>query len=123
MHHVKVRPELKHRWLMFTPPSQGILGNHRKSVLWLLWLICPGCAVKDYGNLTFEEVTEDEPVCGSNRVRAVGSANHRLSEAVRAAKEDGHTAVMLGGDHRWVNRKWRGCEKTFGLFLDSCLYV
>ncbi|XP_017294019.1 arginase-1 isoform X1 [Kryptolebias marmoratus] len=58
-----------------------------------------GCAVKDYGNLAFEDLTDDEPVRGSNRVRAVGSANQRLSEAVQAVKKDGHTAVMLGGDH------------------------
>ncbi|XP_041818620.1 arginase-1 [Chelmon rostratus] len=58
-----------------------------------------GCAVKDYGNLMFEEVVEDEPVGQVKRVRAVGSANQRLSEAVRAVKKDGHTSVMLGGDH------------------------
>ncbi|XP_032431240.1 arginase-1 [Xiphophorus hellerii] len=58
-----------------------------------------GCAVKDYGNLTFENVALDEPVKGSKRVRTVGSANQRLSEAVKAVKRDGHTAVMLGGDH------------------------
>lgn len=58
-----------------------------------------GCAVKDYGNLTFEEVMEDEPVRGVKRVRAVGMANQRLSEAVRAVKKDGHVSVMLGGDH------------------------
>lgn len=58
--------------------------------------------MKDYGNLTFEEVVEDEPVGQVKRVRAVGSANQRLSEAVRAVKKDGHTSVMLGGDHRCV---------------------
>lgn len=58
-----------------------------------------GCAVKDYGNLTFEGVTVDEPVGLLKGVRAVGDANRRLSEAVRAVKEDGHTAVILGGDH------------------------
>ncbi|MED6241183.1 argininosuccinate synthetase [Ataeniobius toweri] len=58
-----------------------------------------GCAVKDYGNLTFEDIAVDEPVRGSKSVRAVGSANQRLSEAVQAVKKDGHTAVMLGGDH------------------------
>ncbi|XP_073345653.1 arginase-1 [Pagrus major] len=58
-----------------------------------------GCAVKDYGNLTFEEVADDEPVGRVKRARAVGSANQRLSEAVQAVKEDGHTSVMLGGDH------------------------
>lgn len=56
--------------------------------------------MRDYGNLTFEEVMEDEPVHGVKRVRAVGRANQRLSEAVRAVKEDGHVSVMLGGDHR-----------------------
>ncbi|XP_035514381.1 arginase-1 [Morone saxatilis] len=58
-----------------------------------------GCAVKDYGNLTFEEVVDDEPVGRVKRARAVGSANQRLSEAVRDVKKDGHTSVMLGGDH------------------------
>lgn len=59
-----------------------------------------GYTVKDYGNLAFEEVTEDEPVRGVKRVRAVGRANERLSEAVWAVKKDGHVPVMLGGDHR-----------------------
>ncbi|XP_068585427.1 arginase-1-like [Cebidichthys violaceus] len=58
-----------------------------------------GCAVKDYGNVAFEDVVEDEPVGLVKRVRAVGSANQRLSEAVQAVKRDGHTSVMLGGDH------------------------
>ncbi|XP_071318239.1 arginase-1 isoform X2 [Trachinotus anak] len=58
-----------------------------------------GCAVKDYGNLVFEEVVDDEPFGRVKSVRAVGSANQRLSEAVQAAKRDGHTSVMLGGDH------------------------
>ncbi|XP_044034153.1 arginase-1 [Siniperca chuatsi] len=58
-----------------------------------------GCAVKDYGNLTFEEVADDEPVGNVKRPRAVGKANQRLSKAVQAVKMDGHTSVMLGGDH------------------------
>uniref|UniRef100_A0A3Q3S0Q8 Arginase n=1 Tax=Mastacembelus armatus TaxID=205130 RepID=A0A3Q3S0Q8_9TELE len=58
-----------------------------------------GCAVKDYGNLVFEDVVGDHPVGRVKRARAVGSANQRLSEAVQAAKKDGHTSVMLGGDH------------------------
>lgn len=60
--------------------------------------------MKDYGNLTFENVALDEPVKGSKSVRTVGSANQRLSEAVKAVKRDGHTAVMLGGDHRSAHR-------------------
>ncbi|XP_077358999.1 arginase-1 [Festucalex cinctus] len=58
-----------------------------------------GCTVKDYGNLAFEDVLPDEPVGRVKRARAVGEANRRLSEAVRAIKRDGHTALMLGGDH------------------------
>lgn len=59
-----------------------------------------GSDVKDYGNLTFEDLVEDEPVGGVKHVRAVGRANQRLSEAVRAVKMDGRVSVMLGGDHR-----------------------
>lgn len=61
--------------------------------------VSAGCAVKDYGNLTFEEVVE-EAVGGVRSVRAVGSANWRLSEVVQNVKRDGHTSVLLGGDHR-----------------------
>lgn len=56
--------------------------------------------MKDYGNLTFEDIAGDEPVGGVKHVRAVGRANQRLSEAVRAVKMDGRVSVMLGGDHR-----------------------
>ncbi|KAI9529476.1 argininosuccinate synthetase [Dissostichus eleginoides] len=53
-----------------------------------------GCAVKDYGNLQFEALLD-----GVQRVRSVGGANRKLSEAVQEVKRDGHTCVMLGGDH------------------------
>uniref|UniRef100_A0A3B3C3N3 Arginase n=1 Tax=Oryzias melastigma TaxID=30732 RepID=A0A3B3C3N3_ORYME len=62
-------------------------------------LLQQGCAVKDYGNLEFEQVSVDEPVGRLKSVRAVGSANQRLSVAMQKVKEGGHTAVMLGGDH------------------------
>lgn len=58
-----------------------------------------GCDVKDYGNLCFEDVCDDEPVGRVKRPRTVGSANQRLAHAVFTAKTDGHTPVMLGGDH------------------------
>ncbi|KAG8009244.1 Arginase-1 [Nibea albiflora] len=61
--------------------------------------VSAGCEVKDYGNLTFEEFPDDEPVGRVKNARAVGSANQRLSEAVKAVKKDGHTTAMLGGDH------------------------
>ncbi|XP_008313201.1 arginase-1 [Cynoglossus semilaevis] len=58
-----------------------------------------GCAVKDYGDLHFPQVEDDDPVGGVKHVRAVGRANQRLSEAVKKAKTDGHCSVVLGGDH------------------------
>ncbi|KAK1794355.1 hypothetical protein P4O66_011242 [Electrophorus voltai] len=58
-----------------------------------------GCTVKDYGNLTFEEVAKDETTGRAKRPRAVGQANKQLSEAVRKIKSEGHACVMLGGDH------------------------
>ncbi|XP_063046610.1 arginase-1 [Engraulis encrasicolus] len=58
-----------------------------------------GCTVKDYGNVTFEEVASDEPINGVKRPRAVGRANQTLANSVARVKRDGHTCVMLGGDH------------------------
>ncbi|XP_056152867.1 arginase-1 [Lampris incognitus] len=58
-----------------------------------------GCTVKDYGNLVFEEVPNDEPFGHVKNPRTVGSANQRLAEAVCTIKKDGHTSLMLGGDH------------------------
>lgn len=60
----------------------------------------PGCVVKDYGNLTFEEVPNDESIGRLKSPRAVGRANELLSGAVQKIKSDGNTCVMLGGDHR-----------------------
>lgn len=59
-----------------------------------------GNEVKDYGNLMFECTAKDDPIGGVKNVRAVGGANQKLSEAVRAVKVGGHVPVMLGGDHR-----------------------
>ncbi|XP_036377040.1 arginase-1 [Megalops cyprinoides] len=58
-----------------------------------------GCSVKDYGNLEFESVSNDEPVGKVKRPRAVGRANEKLAGAVHAIKKDGHTCALLGGDH------------------------
>ena len=65
-------------------------------------LVFSGCSVKDYGNLCFEDVPSDEPVGRVKRPGAVGSANQRLAHAVYTAKKEGHTTLMLGGDHRCV---------------------
>ncbi|KAJ8284790.1 hypothetical protein COCON_G00036400 [Conger conger] len=58
-----------------------------------------GCSVRDYGNLKFENVPDDEPFGKVQRPRSVGRANKQLADAVHAIKNDGHTCVMLGGDH------------------------
>uniref|UniRef100_A0A8C9RN01 Arginase n=2 Tax=Scleropages formosus TaxID=113540 RepID=A0A8C9RN01_SCLFO len=58
-----------------------------------------GCAVKDYGNVDFDDVSDDSPVGKVRRPRTVGLANQRLADAVKAIKEDGYVSVMLGGDH------------------------
>ncbi|XP_058649245.1 arginase-1 isoform X2 [Onychostoma macrolepis] len=58
-----------------------------------------GCVVKDYGNLTFEDVPNDEPVGRLKSPKAVGRANELLAGAVQKIKSDGNTCVMLGGDH------------------------
>nr|AKA60700.1 arginase type 1 [Heteropneustes fossilis] len=58
-----------------------------------------GCRVKDYGNLKFEEVTNDQPIGRPKTPRAVGLANKQVADAVQKIKKDGHTCVMLGGDH------------------------
>lgn len=64
--------------------------------------LCPsaGCIVKDYGNLTFEDIPDDEPVGRVKMPRVVGCANELLAGAVHKVKSDGNTCVMLGGDHR-----------------------
>lgn len=59
-----------------------------------------GCSVRDYGNLKFENVPGDEPIGKVQTPRAVGHANKQLADAVHMIKNDGHTCVMLGGDHR-----------------------
>ncbi|XP_062388513.1 arginase-1 isoform X2 [Sardina pilchardus] len=58
-----------------------------------------GCKVKDYGNVAFEEVANDDPIGNVKRPLAVGRANEQLANAVSRVKRDGHTSVMLGGDH------------------------
>lgn len=58
-----------------------------------------GCSVKDFGDLEFEVFPDNTPVGGVKNPRAVGSATYRLSQALQAIKKEGHTALMLGGDH------------------------
>lgn len=69
----------------------------------IIWsrLCLSGCVVKDYGNLIFEDVSNDEPIGRTKQPRVVGLANKQVADAVQRVKNDGHTCVMLGGDHRF----------------------
>ncbi|MBN3297062.1 ARGI protein, partial [Amia calva] len=58
-----------------------------------------GCQVKDYGDLKLDDIPNDEPYKRVKMPKTVGCANERLAHAVRTVKKDGHTCVMLGGDH------------------------
>uniref|UniRef100_A0A8C4CEC2 Arginase n=1 Tax=Denticeps clupeoides TaxID=299321 RepID=A0A8C4CEC2_9TELE len=58
-----------------------------------------GCAVKDYGNVTCDDVPADEPFGCVKNPRTVGRANEQLSHTVATVKREGKTCVVLGGDH------------------------
>ncbi|XP_068194606.1 arginase-2, mitochondrial [Antennarius striatus] len=55
--------------------------------------------VHDLGDLNFHHFEKDEPYMGVRFPRTVGAANQMLSGAVSSAVGDGHTLVVLGGDH------------------------
>nr|XP_006638730.2 PREDICTED: arginase-1 isoform X1 [Lepisosteus oculatus] len=58
-----------------------------------------GHQVKDYGDLKFEDVPNDEPLGRVKMPKTVGSANKQLADAVKTVKKNGQTCVVLGGDH------------------------
>lgn len=60
----------------------------------------PENAVHDFGDLSFEHPEEDDRFMNVPFPRTVGRANQILSDAMSRAVGAGHTAVMLGGDHR-----------------------
>ncbi|KAJ7988769.1 hypothetical protein DPEC_G00312650 [Dallia pectoralis] len=55
--------------------------------------------VHDFGDLSFQNLENDEPYLQVPSPRSVGRATNMLSEAVSNAVAAGHTTVMLGGDH------------------------
>lgn len=71
-----------------------------QAIIWVR-LSLSGCVVKDYGNLIFEDMSSDEPMGRTKQPRAVGLANKQVADAVKRVKTDGHTCVLLGGDHRF----------------------
>ncbi|XP_072312222.1 arginase-1-like [Eucyclogobius newberryi] len=82
-------------------PRPGVeLGPSRIREAGLVELLrTQGVPVKDFGDLEFKAFSNDAPVGGVRNPRAVGSAAHRLSQALQEVKREGHTALMLGGDH------------------------
>lgn len=58
-----------------------------------------GCDVKDYGDLKFEDVPNDEVFGTVKNPRTVGKANEVLAKAVAGVQKDGRICITLGGDH------------------------
>lgn len=55
--------------------------------------------VNDMKDLTFEEFADDPTVGNIKRPRCVGRANRKIADAVSSSLRDGHTCLLLGGDH------------------------
>ncbi|XP_034508007.1 arginase, hepatic-like, partial [Ailuropoda melanoleuca] len=58
--------------------------------------------VKDYGDLHFPDVANDEPFLNVKNPRTVGQANEKLAKAVTEVKKTGRTCLTLGGDHSFI---------------------
>lgn len=69
----------------------------------LTFSFSPENAVHDFGDLSFEHLEEDNQFMNIPFPRTVGQANQVLSDAMSRAVGAGHMAVMLGGDHRYLN--------------------
>ncbi|XP_039594397.1 arginase-1 isoform X2 [Polypterus senegalus] len=62
-------------------------------------LMKQGCRVQDYGNLKFETFADEKPFGIVKMPKTVGRANEQLANVVNTVKQDGHTCLVLGGDH------------------------
>ncbi|XP_028676494.2 arginase-1 isoform X1 [Erpetoichthys calabaricus] len=58
-----------------------------------------GCRVQDYGNLKFETFADEKPFGIVKMPKTVGRANEQLADVVNTVKQEGHTCLVLGGDH------------------------
>ncbi|XP_043920512.1 arginase-1 [Protopterus annectens] len=58
-----------------------------------------GCDVKDYGDLKFEDVPNDEAFGIVKNPRTVGKANEVLAKTVAKVQQDGRLCITMGGDH------------------------
>lgn len=57
------------------------------------------CDVKDYGDLHFVDVENDEPFQNVKNPRTVGQANEKLAKTVTEVKKSGRICLTVGGDH------------------------
>ncbi|KAM4772517.1 arginase-1 [Rhinophrynus dorsalis] len=55
--------------------------------------------VRDYSDLHFTEVPQDEPFQNVKNPRTVGQATEKLANTVAEVKKSGRTCLVLGGDH------------------------
>lgn len=58
-----------------------------------------GNDVKDYGDLHFADVENDEPFHNVKNPRTVGQANEKLAKTVSEVKKSGRICLTVGGDH------------------------
>lgn len=58
-----------------------------------------GNDVKDYGDLHFPDVENDEPFNNVKNPRTVGQANEKLAKTVSEVKKSGRICLTVGGDH------------------------
>uniref|UniRef100_A0A8C5YDN5 Arginase n=1 Tax=Microcebus murinus TaxID=30608 RepID=A0A8C5YDN5_MICMU len=57
------------------------------------------CDVKDYGDLTFNDIPNDSPFGIVKNPRTVGKATEQLASTVAEVKRNGRVSLVLGGDH------------------------
>ncbi|XP_069344762.1 arginase-1 isoform X2 [Eulemur rufifrons] len=60
------------------------------------------CDVKDYGDLTFDDVPNDSPFGIVKNPRTVGKATEQLASKVTEVKRNGSISLVLGGDHSYI---------------------
>ncbi|XP_012882262.1 PREDICTED: arginase-1 isoform X2 [Dipodomys ordii] len=58
-----------------------------------------GCDVKDYGDLSFDDVPNDMPFQIVKNPRSVGKATSKLAGVVEEVQRHNRVSVVLGGDH------------------------
>jgi arginase len=58
-----------------------------------------GYGVYDYGDLQFEELTNDPPAANIKYPRTIGKATKKISDKVSEVIQSNNTCLTLGGDH------------------------